>query len=154
MGSYSSSDATLSQPSSSFAFRVETPTGYPHHQLYRVYKDGQTCTFADVISEMSRASTDVLQSQPNSFPYQLVESIKNFPYAKAVFFETPSVTLDTYKNMPFEYMLIPSPALERVQMDTSAFEEKFQQVCPDASSSRQYSVSVVSFTNLSGMFDS
>ena len=169
MGSHSSSETTLPQPSVSFVFHVETPIGNPHHQLYKVYKQingkqqpTSPCTFADMINELSLATTDTLLSQSNSFIYQFVESIKRFPYANAVFFETPATTLDTYVNMPFEYILIPSPVLEQVQMDTSTFEKKFEVVCSETASSSSFthgkqqqqskSSSVVSFTNLSGTY--
>lgn len=161
MGSQPSSEQSSSAVSTSrppFMFRIETPIDHPTYQLFKVYKetkDGEVkqCTFNDIISEVIHSTTDTLSSQPQSFIYQFVNSIKNFPHSNAVFFETPSISHDSYINTPFEYVLIPSPALEQVQMDASSFQDKFDVVCSNpaaSSSSRQYSASVVSFTNLSG----
>ena len=139
-------------------------TEYPNYKNSRkyslLYHDDRYLTFLDVFNIISsELSTD-------EFIDTLTKQMNQFPYY-AYFLEFPPITLNNYKKIPFEFMLIPSEELLTVEPDYSPFAKKFikSNSCSSTTSNNQDNPSssrssfsqsdsnyngVITFANLSG----
>ena len=94
---------------------------------------------------------DLITIENSSLLDLFIDTIHNFPN-KALFFETPYITSNTYTTLPFEYVLLPSKRLELIEMDYTPFEEKFKHSCHTNSNkhTNDNNTDFVTFSNLSG----
>lgn len=98
-------------------------------QQFTLTQSEKTLTYSEVIQ--------LWKTSPN-FRTFCTQLLKDSPY-KAFFWETPPITLAT-QNQSFEFVLVESPALARVQPQPSAFETYFASSPPNET--------VISFPNL------
>lgn len=109
--------------------------------LYRpITEDGRRITFKDFIGHLSD-ETDARFRE--GFLKSIQETSREFGRSEKVFFECPSVYLETVFTMPFEYVLIDaSKELHYTYADPTQFMDKLRTASPDSQS--------LSFLNLSG----
>ncbi len=110
--------------------QVQTRT-LPRFQRVSVLEDGRPLSFVEVVDLWQRTA---------EFRDYFVSLLANAPY-DAYFWETPPVAVST-ASRPFEFVLVESTDLSRVEPEPDAFRDQFDLADPEQT--------VLTFPNLGG----